>query len=347
MRIRRLIVLVLIAIGLVWFYYWYVRGINLLLDEPVADPPPYSWATRLEARASLSWFTAAPMPTPRTAAAAAALDGVVYVIGGQDGFLRDLDVVEAFDVAENSWRTVAPLPQPLRYAAAAALDGKVYVMGGLSGVSGEPLSSVYVFDAARGEWRRLSDLPVALSGAAAVVMDGRVHLVGGESRLSTLDHHLILDSASGTWSSSEPLPAGRGRLGVAVLGGRLWVLGGRGGSTLYSSAEVYVFDPVAEAWDDAVSLPTTRHSFVVGTNSKIYVFGGEAATVVLSRVDAFDTATGQWERLVPMTHPRYAAAFAQVGNQVFVIGGSARPGLSVSDLNEAFILPSGEGAVER
>ena len=44
---KKLILLILIAASTVWFYYWYVRGVNLLLAEDDPTLPPYSFATRL------------------------------------------------------------------------------------------------------------------------------------------------------------------------------------------------------------------------------------------------------------------------------------------------------------
>lgn len=347
---KKILLLLLIAAGLVWFFYWYVRGINLLLDEPQNYPPPYSWATRLPAKngsattATPAWQTAKRMPTPRTGAAGVALNGSVYVIGGINELARTVATVEVFDVEDDSWRTVAPLPQPLHHAAAAAVGGKIYVMGGLQGLGGLPVKSFYAYDPTRDEWRQLNDLPAAFGSAAAAVLDGKIHLFGGETPSETLDQHLIFDPQRNTWESAEPLPAGRDRLAAVVQGGKIWVLGGRGGSTLYNESNVYVYNPAKRNWDDAPDLPVRRSSFAALSDGKVYVFGGEAPTNVISSVEAFNTDTTRWEILQPMPHPRFGAAYAEVGGRLFIIGGSARIGFSVSDLNEVFTLPpTGDG----
>src|SRR5438874_829660 len=89
----------------------------------------------LEDRTVLSsWSTVAPMPTARTAlAAATGSDGRTYAIGGFDG-TNILNTVEAYTPGSNSWSTVTPLPTArTALAAAEGLDGQLYVIGGYNG----------------------------------------------------------------------------------------------------------------------------------------------------------------------------------------------------------------------
>jgi hypothetical protein len=69
------------------------------------------------------------MPTPRSAGAAAAVNGVIYVAGGYTS-TGAVATVEAYFPATDTWSTVAPLPFKVWAASAAALNGTVYVMGG-------------------------------------------------------------------------------------------------------------------------------------------------------------------------------------------------------------------------
>jgi len=80
-----------------------------------------------------SWATVAPLPTARSALAAAwGLDGRIYAISGAN-FSGVLPTVEAYDVWTNTWATVAPLPTA-HSALAAALgpDGRIYAIGGFN-----------------------------------------------------------------------------------------------------------------------------------------------------------------------------------------------------------------------
>ena len=56
-----------------------------------------------------SWTTVSSMPTPRDGHAVAAVDGMIYAIGGYDGSY--LSVVERYDPGSDSW-TTSPRCQP-------------------------------------------------------------------------------------------------------------------------------------------------------------------------------------------------------------------------------------------
>lgn len=73
------------------------------------------------------WVTKAPMPTPRTEVAVAALGGKVYVVGGFEG---SGDVVEVYDPAADRWAALAPMPTARHGLGAAVVGGVVYVIGG-------------------------------------------------------------------------------------------------------------------------------------------------------------------------------------------------------------------------
>ena len=78
---------------------------------------------------SFDWAVEAPMPTARTALAAAEVGGKIYAIGGTDGS-HFLTVVEEYDPASNTWTTKAPMPTARYELAAAEVGGKIYAIGG-------------------------------------------------------------------------------------------------------------------------------------------------------------------------------------------------------------------------
>src|SRR5689334_10891586 len=94
------------------------------------------------AAAVSGWAPIPAMPAARIGLAAAAVNGVVYAIGGSSAFgqiwigsigTTGLATVEAYDVATGSWSQKAPLPEPRVYpAGATVIDGKIYVVGGIS-----------------------------------------------------------------------------------------------------------------------------------------------------------------------------------------------------------------------
>ena len=83
-----------------------------------------------------AWTTKSSIPTTqRFFSGAAAIDGVLYVFGGEDGG-GIVKPVAAYAPASDSWTTVAPMPT----ARAAAVGGVIY--GVLYAVGGQTPSSI-------------------------------------------------------------------------------------------------------------------------------------------------------------------------------------------------------------
>ena len=68
---------------------------------------------------------------PRSAAAAVALGGKLYVMGGWDNHTSNwLKWVECYDPEKDEWIDLQPMNSPRRGCSAAILDGLIYVVGG-------------------------------------------------------------------------------------------------------------------------------------------------------------------------------------------------------------------------
>lgn len=69
------------------------------------------------------WKYVASMSHPRRYVAAAALSGLLYAIGGYDGF-SVLDSVEVYDPRLDQWKRVANMSNARRHVAVGVLDKK-------------------------------------------------------------------------------------------------------------------------------------------------------------------------------------------------------------------------------
>jgi hypothetical protein len=90
-----------------------------------------------------TWTEMAPMPTATAGSAAAlAVDGKIYVVGGVSSEVT-LSVVQIYDPAANSWTVSTPLPEGLS-AAAMGVDsvGRLILMGGMD-ASGSDVADVW------------------------------------------------------------------------------------------------------------------------------------------------------------------------------------------------------------
>jgi len=146
-----------------------------------------------------SWKELAPMPTPRGAAQAVAVDGKIYVIGGAHANIAGkpmteplwvgvpeivVGTVEEYDPATNSWRSRAPMPTGRNHFLAAAVDGKIYAINGRLGSPFVTMSDVTdlveAYDPATDSWSYKGRSPTRRGDVAGDVYNGKIYVTGGE-----------------------------------------------------------------------------------------------------------------------------------------------------------------------
>ena len=84
----------------------------------------FSSVVRFDA-ADGAWHEVAALGAARTTAAAAVLDGLVYVAGGRCDDDTPLATVERFSAARGAWEAVAPMAVARAGSATAAVGGKL------------------------------------------------------------------------------------------------------------------------------------------------------------------------------------------------------------------------------
>jgi N-acetylneuraminic acid mutarotase len=113
-------------------------------------------------------------------AAVAALDGAIWVVGGEH-LHHFLSVVQRIDPTTGTVRFVGRLPHPRGEAVAVAVDGRLLLVGGRTAAATDPAVLVGTPSGGRLTWRRVGSLPVPTADPGAVVVGGSVVVVGGET----------------------------------------------------------------------------------------------------------------------------------------------------------------------
>ena len=148
------------------------------------------------------WRALAPMPSRRGAAAAAAVNGKIYAIGGRIGsaFIStasNTDVVEEYDPATDRWGALkARMPTPRSAVAWGVHQNRIYVAGGefQDGRMLAAFRAVEAFDPALNRWFTLPQMPLPRHGLAGGVVGDRLHLVSGDVQSAGTGAHVDVEA---------------------------------------------------------------------------------------------------------------------------------------------------------
>src|SRR5918996_34760 len=218
----------------------------------------------------LEWETLAPMPTPRTEVAAAAVGGRIVVVGGFAS-AGTVGTTEVYDVAADAWSAGPDLPVAVNHAMATSFEDEAYVFGG---TLGDGAISDAAFVLSDGAWEPLPLMPEPRTAGVAA-FDDRVYAVGGRAgSLAGFGDVEVLDPGTGSWSPLPDLPTPRGGMAAAATSnGFVMAAGGEEEGGTFD--EVEAFDVEAERWVALPPMPTARHGLgVVGIGATVYVIAG-------------------------------------------------------------------------
>ena len=129
-----------------------------------------------------AWSEARPVPTARSSATGAVIDGRLYVAAGRrtDGGVTNLGALERYDPTGDTWTELRPLPQPSGGLAGAALGGRLYVFGGeYFSEGGGVHEHTWAYHPDADAWTQMDPLPTPRHGLAGAVLDENIYAIGG------------------------------------------------------------------------------------------------------------------------------------------------------------------------
>lgn len=132
-----------------------------------------------------SWSDLPPMSSARFGAAAAAVNGRLYVTGGFDK--TSLNTVEMYDPTANKWSVTQSMSTPRMLHAALEVEGKLFALGGYGagattfhGLGAGLVSSMEVYNPNITKWVGAPpNMSVAHTAFQAVLLVGRLYAVSG------------------------------------------------------------------------------------------------------------------------------------------------------------------------
>jgi N-acetylneuraminic acid mutarotase len=205
--------------------------------NPAGEAPTDTvWA--LARTGSAGWQTRAPLPSPRAGHASVAVDGKIYVVGG-DG-PNTLPIL-VYDFQADRWEEKAPVPTRRNHLGAAFVSGLLIAVAGRDATD---LNVVEAYDPVADRWETLPPMPTLRSGIAVVGIGDSVYVTGGEAiggSGRTFSELEALHVPTRTWRTLAPMPTARHGLGGVVYDGRFYVLAGgpQAGLTVSDAVEAY------------------------------------------------------------------------------------------------------------
>ena len=256
-----------------------------------------------------TWQRGADMPTPRTNAKAAVVNGTIYVFGGynsKDNLLENwkmADRVEAYDPRTDTWTKKKEMPISRFYFGLGVVAGKVYLIGGTTGLGEgqeQRMDRVDIYDPATDTWAKGPKMPTRRDPGGVAVVSTRIYVIGGEGWplpqgwwagpfLASIEEYNPINRQ---WRKKKDMLEIKNWFASTVVGDDIYLIGGyTGEGGLQQLETVNVYHPRTETWREISALPNPLDTFGAATvNGKIYVFGsldadGRFSTDVL----AYDT----------------------------------------------------------
>jgi N-acetylneuraminic acid mutarotase len=211
------------------------------------------------------WATVAPLPSPGINGAIQAVNGKLYIIGGNKNVGGDVDVWE-YDPVTNNYSKKAPYIGE-NDPATAVVDGKIYALS--SGITENGVKIVtQMYDPINDTWTSKAPHPLPRQHLTAEAVNGKIYTFGGNKN-DNLTHEY--DPVTDNWIEKSPMPVMIDSPNSVVVNGKIFAAGGD------NSKAVWMYDPLEDVWQGPLDseIPTPRAlAATAEVNGKIYVIGG-------------------------------------------------------------------------
>ncbi|MCX7749642.1 MAG: S8 family serine peptidase [Clostridia bacterium] len=245
----------------------------------------------------------------------AALNGVIYIMGGQDTSLgQTIDTIEAYDIAQGTWSTKPSMPFKDTATYCVALNDKIYVYSDLT------YSNIFEYDPTLNTFTLIGQKPDFRSLFSLIALNGKIYTVGGIVReydsvkkewVSNVSSKVrVFDPITKQHTNAADFPFPTQELSATVLNGKIFVAGGTWkAQTVFNHFSMY--DPVSDIWYSRDSMLTPRCGMALTAfNGNIYAHFGGSAPVGSGylKIDIFKPRLAKPASPSPTATPTHTAA---------------------------------------
>ena len=278
------------------------------------------------------WVYATPMNEGRKNSSVTALDGKIYVLGGENaaGSRKSFAV---YDTEKKTWETLPDYPGTATGICRAAMftyNNEILVIGGQTGTravgSVRLLHSVYAFNTETKRWQKRADMAEGRTNLAAAVSKDQLYVW---TKAGATDKAQIYHIKTDTWETAV-MPDTSTVIDAASVDNRIFVLKEDGEKMYWQEylPEDNVFEDAGAACPYATS---DQYRAAAAINGKIYM----VKEVETKEVLVYDAYADEWSRISSMNLTKKDSALAASGNDIYSIGGEMS-GYGVLDVVEQY-----------
>ncbi len=240
--------------------------------------------------ATNSWSNGPTLGSAFYLASAAAVQGKVYIVGGQIGNFATntiLNTVWIFDPSSGSLTQGPPMPKQTTASAAVGVGSKLYVFGGIvvNGANLQTHQDVQIFDVNTNSWTTSTGtFPYgAYNLMATANAEGVITVAGGQAANGAGFNNSFRGTINSGVLSFTPLanlPVVVAAGGMDLLNGKPFIAGGISSQDGYAGA--YVYNSGQNQWDAFFTIPSARSSVrMEGDGTTPFLIGGSGTVEVL------------------------------------------------------------------
>lgn len=292
-----------------------------LLASCLATAEPTSLTTEAEN----SWLSKTSMSTSRAYPGVAAVNGKMYIIGGDAGVIVELlpktdlsynfvNTNEEYDLTIDNWTVKQSMPTARALFGISTCDDKIYCIGGYSnGVRG--VNEAY--DPATDSWETLSPLPAQFLNVQANTINGTIYCTGLNSNLI-----YAYNPKTDSWTQKTPAQHAIISRVSAVFDNKIFFVGELTDSSGHRyGACILTYDPAKDVWttineDCPVSglEACGGATYGVFAPAQIYFFDDKATNIC-------NLTDNTWTVGEAIPSARVCAGIAVINDTFFVVGG--------------------------
>lgn len=276
------------------------------------------------------WVYATPMKDGRKNSSVTALDGKIYVLGGENatGSLKSFAV---YDTEKKAWETLPDYPGTatgICKAAMFAYNNEIIVVSGQTDTSamGKLLDSVYAFNTETKQWQKRADLAEGRANLAVAVSKDKLY---AWTKAGATDKAEIYDIKTDTWETVV-MPDTSTVIDAASVDNRVFVLKEDGEKMFWQ--EYLLEDNVFEnAGAECPFATSDKYKASAVISGKIYLVKEAETKDVL----VYDAYADEWSQISAMNLTKKDSVMVAYGNDVYSIGGEMK-GYGVLDVVEQY-----------